>query len=116
MTAADLSPPEHETSATGTRRKCEDLLDLRISALRKGRLLAPGRRGELTWNVGGRPSRFWARPPDIARATKAVARLQPGAAGASQPRNSEAIFLLQKSFPPDPLPPSKALPKGCNSA
>lgn len=41
---------------SGARRKCEDLLDLRISDLRKGGLLAPGRRGELTWNVGVRPS------------------------------------------------------------
>lgn len=41
---------------TVTRQKCEDLLDLRISDLRKGGLLAPGRRGELTWDVGGRPS------------------------------------------------------------
>lgn len=40
----------------GVCQKCEDLLDLRISDLRKGGLLAPGRRGELTWNVGGRPS------------------------------------------------------------
>ena len=40
----------------GARKKCEDLLYLRISDLRKSRLLAPGRRGELTWNVGGRPS------------------------------------------------------------
>ncbi|PBB77888.1 hypothetical protein CK218_27685 [Mesorhizobium sp. WSM3879] len=40
----------------GTRQKCEDLLDLRISDLRKGGLLAPGRRAELTWDVGGRPS------------------------------------------------------------
>lgn len=41
---------------SGARQKCEDLLDLRISDLRKHGLLAPGRRGELTWNVGGRPS------------------------------------------------------------
>lgn len=39
---------------TGTRRKCEDLLDLRISALRKYGLLEPGRRGNLGWTVNGR--------------------------------------------------------------
>ena len=31
-------------------------VEVEVSDLRKGRLLAPGRRGELTWNVGGRPS------------------------------------------------------------
>ncbi|MBB6411281.1 hypothetical protein [Mesorhizobium sangaii] len=42
---------------TGARRKCEDLLDLRISDLSKGGLLSPGRRGNLEWTVGGRPFR-----------------------------------------------------------
>ncbi|MEI9410863.1 hypothetical protein [Mesorhizobium salmacidum] len=38
----------------GARQKCEDLLDLRISVLRKNGLLETGRRGSLVWNVGGR--------------------------------------------------------------
>ncbi|CAN7241711.1 hypothetical protein [Mesorhizobium sp. LjNodule214] len=39
---------------SGARQKCEDLLDLRISALRKNGLLEPGRRGNLEWTVNGR--------------------------------------------------------------
>lgn len=38
----------------GGRQKCEDLLDLRIPALRKYGLLEPGRRGNLGWTVNGR--------------------------------------------------------------
>lgn len=41
---------------TGTRQKCEDLLDLRISTLSRHGLLEPGRRASLEWTVGGRPT------------------------------------------------------------